>query len=311
MPPLAWLMMFIVLLFVFAPLWPHRKKVIAALCIAIIGQSMTHRSVKDGWTVRVFDIGQGLSVLVRQHDRFLLYDTGQSFVSGSSFAQTVIAPYFEAKAQSLPKEQIAKNAAPTIDYLINSHMDNDHAGGNGFIFSHYNVTRWLTPAGGCTNNDSFVWGDLSITILWPAQATTGDENNHSCVIKISDKNSSLLLTGDIEAAAEQMLLKKYADTGALEADVMLVAHHGSKTSSTLEFIKAVSPKHAVVSSKYLNRWQFPHTRVVANFKEVNARVFNTAFDGEVIFEFSSGTVKAQAYRQRWFTPWYMRIQRPL
>jgi competence protein ComEC len=308
-PSIAWLMTLIVLLLMFLPFWPHRKKIIAALCIAIITQSMAHNAVEDGWSVRVFDIGQGLSVLVRQHNRFLLYDTGQSFISGGNLAQSVIAPYFEAETHFISSESHTKNTVPSIDYLINSHMDNDHAGGNAFVFSRYNVTQWLTPAGGCTSNDSFTWGDLSLQMLWPDKTVSGEENNHSCVIKISGKNLSLLLTGDIEAAAERLILNKYADLGTLQADVLVAAHHGSKTSSTLSFVNAVSPKYVVISSKYLNRWQFPHPSVTANFKEVNAKVFNTAFDGEVVFEYSNGKVKAQAYRQRWFTPWYMRIQR--
>lgn len=308
-PSIAWLMIFIILLLIFLPFWPHRKKIIAALCATIIVQSMTHNVVEEGWSVRVFDIGQGLSVLVRQHNRFLLYDTGQSFISGGSLAQSVIAPYFDAETHFMSSEQNTKNSVPTIDYLINSHMDNDHAGGNAFIFSRYNVTQWLTPAGGCTSNDSFIWGDLSLHMFWPDKPMSGEENNHSCVIKISGKNSSLLLTGDIEAAAERMIVNKYAHLGTLQADVLVVAHHGSKTSSTLPFIQAVSPKNVVISSKYLNRWQFPHASVIANFKEGNAKVFNTAFDGEVVFKFSNDSVKTQAYRQRWFTPWYMRIQR--
>jgi len=305
-PPIAWLMVFIALLLLFMPFWPHRKKIITALGAAIIGQCIA-QSTEEGWSVRVFDIGQGLSVLVRQNNRFLLYDTGQSFISGGSLAQSVIAPYLAAQKHFIEHESSVKNSAPTIDYLINSHMDNDHAGGNRFIFSHYNVSQWLTPAGGCTVNDSFMWGELSLVILWPDKTLSGDENNHSCVIKISNKNLSILLTGDIEAAAERMILNKYVDLGILKADVLIVAHHGSKTSSTLPFIQAVSPKYAVISSKYLNRWQFPHANVLANFKKTNATVFNTALDGEVVFEFSSGKLKAEAHRQRWLTPWYMQI----
>lgn len=307
-PQIAWLMIFVVFVLMCLPFWPHRKKIIAALCLGIISQGMAHNPVEAGWSVRVFDIGQGLSVLVRQNDRFLLYDTGQSFTRGGSLAQSVIAPYFAAQANFVPQALNAKTTVPTIDYLINSHMDNDHAGGNGFIFSRYNVQQWLTPAGGCTSKDSFVWGDLSVNMLWPDKTMRGDENNHSCVIKISGNNMSLLLTGDIEAAAERLILDKYADLDVLQADVLIAAHHGSKTSSTRSFVQAVSPKYVVISSKYLNRWKFPHTHVVANFKALDAKVFNTAFDGEVVFEFSSAKVTTQAYRQRWFTPWYMQIQ---
>jgi len=305
-PSITWFIVLIALLLVFLPNWPHRKKVIATLSLAILTQNFSKQIESGSWSVRVFDIGQGLSVLVRQNNQFLLYDTGQSFTNGSSLAKTVIGPYFMAQNQD--KTSATSLNIPTIDYLINSHMDRDHAGGNAFIFSHYNVSQWLTPASGCTANDSFVWGELSLTILWPIENVSGDDNNHSCVIKIASKKASVLLTGDIENKAEQTIISTYLGTAILNANVLVVAHHGSKTSSTRPFIQAVSPEYAVISSKYYNQWRFPHASVIDNFMEVDATVYNTAFDGEVVFEFSNDKVKSQAYRERWFTPWYMQIQ---
>jgi competence protein ComEC len=187
-------------------------------------------------------------------------------------------------------------------------MDNDHAGGNGFIFSHYNVIQWLTPAKGCTADDSFLWGELTLTILWPGKNESGNDNNHSCVIKIASRGASVLLTGDIEKEAEQMLVSMNTGSSKLKANVLVAAHHGSKTSSIRSFIQAVSPEYVVVSSSYYNQWRFPHASVLANFKELNATVYNTAYDGEVVFEFSNGKVKSKAYRQRWNSPWYMQIK---
>jgi competence protein ComEC len=305
--PIAWFIVLITLLLLFLPYWPHRKKIIGALGLAILSQSSAKDHERGSWSVRIFDIGQGLSVLVRQNNQFLLYDTGQSFINGGSLAKTVIAPYFLAQSQNLALASNATLRVPTIDYLINSHMDDDHAGGNGFIFSHYNVTQWLAPVSGCTTNDSFVWGELSLTILWPDKNVSGNNNNHSCVIKIASKNASVLLTGDIEKQAEQTILKKYEGTSVLRSTVLVAAHHGSKTSSTRPFIQAVQPEYVVISSKYYNQWQFPHASVVANLMEVNATIYNTAYDGEVIFKFSNDKLRIQAYRQRWFAPWYMQI----
>jgi competence protein ComEC len=306
--PIAWFILLILLVIIFLPHWPHRKKVIGTLSIAILSYSTAKEADKGSWSVRVFDIGQGLSVLVRQNDQYLLYDTGQSFISGGSLAKTVIAPYLMAQTRVLYPLYSANLSIPTLDYLINSHMDNDHAGGNGFIFSHYNVGQWLTPASGCTLNDSFVWGELTLTILWPEKNVSGQENNHSCVIKIASRGLSVLLTGDIEKEVEQALVSMNIGTSKLKANVLVAAHHGSKTSSTRSFIQAVSPEYVVISSKYYNQWRFPHAGVLANFNEVDAKVYNTAYDGEVVFEFSYAKVKSQAYRQRWFSPWYMQIK---
>ncbi|MFT5898802.1 MAG: competence protein ComEC [Glaciecola sp.] len=309
----------ILLALVLLPYWPNRKLLISLLALAITlnvapyiafeSDASSNPSNPDNskelehqdWTLRVFDIGQGLSVLIRQGDEFLLYDTGPSFVSGGSLARIVLKPYFAANKQS-------KTSVASIKYLVNSHMDNDHAGGNAFIFKHYNVVTWLTPAKGCTANDSFVWGNLSLTVLWPLKNRSGDENNDSCVIKISDGTNSLLLTGDIEKSVEKALIKSYLDTGILKADVMLSPHHGSKTSSTLAFVRAVAPKYLAISSQYYNQWRFPHSSVLSNYNDVQAEVFNTAYDGEVTFVFTKDGIEANAYRRQLLSPWYMQVK---
>jgi len=307
-PQIAWFIILILLLLTFLPHWPHRKKVIGTLSLAMLSQNATKDSDSVIWSVRIFDIGQGLSVLVRQNNQYLLYDTGQSFINGGSLAKTVIAPYFMAQSKGVMPVSKTNASSPTLDYLINSHMDNDHAGGNEFVFSHYNVIQWLTPANGCTADDSFLWGELTVTILWPDTNESGNDNNHSCVIKISSRGASVLMTGDIEKEAEQALVNMNKGSKKLQANVLVAAHHGSKTSSIRSFIQAVSPEYVVISSSYYNQWRFPHASVLANFNEVNATVYNTAYDGEVVFEFSNGKVKSTAYRQRWFSPWYMQIK---
>ncbi|MFQ3208107.1 MAG: competence protein ComEC [Glaciecola sp.] len=307
-PLITWFIMLISLLLIFLPHWPHRKKVIGTLSLAMLSQSAPKQADSENWSVRVFDIGQGLSVLVRQNNQYLLYDTGQSFINGGSFAKTVIAPYFMAQTQVMMPVSKTNLHIPTLDYLINSHMDNDHAGGNEFVFSNYNVNQWLTPANGCTADDSFLWGELTLTILWPDTNESGNDNNHSCVIKIASRGASVLLTGDIEKEAEQALVSMNTGSSKLKSNVLVAAHHGSKTSSIRSFIQAVSPEYVVISSSYYNQWRFPHASVLTNFNELNATVYNTAYDGEVVFEFSNGKVKSKAYRQRWFSPWYMQIK---
>lgn len=307
------------LVLVFLPCWPNRLKLILMLALSIgiylvyntyfappisanahvLVHKPEHQS-SPNWSLRVFDIGQGLSVLIRQGNEHLLYDTGPSFMGGSSLAPVVLKPYFDATKPS--RERVA-----SIEYLVNSHMDNDHSGGNNFIFNQYDVKTWLSPASGCTVNDSFIWGALSLTILSPLINSRGDENNDSCVIKISDGTHSVLLTGDIEEEIETKLIKHYSHSGMLKADVLLAPHHGSKTSSTLPFVRAVAPKYIAISSQYYNQWGFPHESVLRHYKEINAEVFNTAYDGEVIFTFYSGGIRANAYRRRWSSPWYMAI----
>ncbi|MFQ3250767.1 MAG: competence protein ComEC [Glaciecola sp.] len=306
--PAVWLILLLILILLFLPYWPHRKKVICTLFLVILAQSFAENKQSNGWMLRVFDVGQGLSVLVKHNNRFLIYDTAQSFRNGSSYAQSVIAPYFENE-HNYSQLNLAEENVPSIDYLINSHMDNDHAGGNSFLFNRYNVSQWLSPVKGCTTQDSFLWGQLEVDVLWPTKEVSGDDNNHSCVIKISGGSFSVLLTGDIEKEAEKAIINLYANSNILEADILVAPHHGSKTSSTLPFMQAVSPRYVVVSSKYYNQWGFPHPHVEANYKSVNASVFNTAYDGEVVFEFADGKLSSRTYRQALWSPWYMHVKK--
>jgi competence protein ComEC len=306
----------VLLVFVFLPNWPNRKRIIVMLGASIALHAFTqikfgsgfnnsaqnsNQHTQNKWSLRVFDIGQGLSVLIRQGNEFLVYDTGMAFANGGSMAANVIKPYFAANKQSAMQ-------VTAIEYLVNSHMDNDHAGGNGFMFSHYDVKTWLSPAKGCTVKDSFVWGSLNFTVLWPLDNRTGDDNNDSCVIKVSDGEHSVLLTGDIEKEVEKELVKQHLGTNALKSDIMLAPHHGSSTSSTLPFVRAVSPKIIVISSQYYNQYRFPQSNVLRHYQDVEAEIFNTAYDGEVSFEFSRRGIHANAYRQHWLSPWYMQIQ---
>lgn len=293
---LSFCLSYLLLILLCLPYWPGRKRMLATLGIAWLLVNTRNEASNVSWSVRILDIGQGLSVLISQGDRAMLYDTGQSFMNGGSYASSVIAPYF-----------LSSGNFSGIDYLINSHMDNDHAGGNAFVFAHIEVGQWLTPASGCTANDNFMWGKLRVDILWPTQRMSGDHNNHSCVVKISDGRNSVLLTGDIEKAAEQALVQQYAHHSTLKADVMLAPHHGSKTSSSIAFINRVSPHYVVVSSKYQNQWGFPHPTVVDNVRQANALLFNTAYDGDIVFDFSDSGFSVSAYRRGLWSPWYMKI----
>ena len=300
--PAVWWIVLGMSVLLFLPYWPHRKKVIVTLSLTILSLSFSHTSEESNWSVRVFDVGQGLGVLIKQNGLFLVYDTGQSFLNGSSYAESVFAPYFESV-------NTGSSSAPSIDYLVNSHMDNDHAGGNLFIFQHYNVSQWLSPSLGCTAQDDFIWGKLQVNVLWPIKNLSGEDNNHSCVLKVTDGKFSVLLTGDIEQEAEQALIKRHAHDGKLHSDILLAPHHGSKTSSTLSFIAAVSPQVVVISSKYKNQWGFPHPQVLDNYASVKAKVLNTAYDGEVVLSFSENQYSLKSYRNVWWSPWYMQIKR--
>ncbi len=205
------------------------------------------------WFVEVMDVGQGSAVLVRSQEQTLLYDTGPRYPSGFSSAASEIVPYLH----SLGIEQ--------LDYLVISHSDIDHAGGFAVINEAFkpkliilgeslvqnktaNINALLCKAG-----DHWSLGALSVDALSPFSLTKNN-NNNSCVLHVSDGKHSLLLTGDIEKKQELLLLEKLALP--LQSDLLFAPHHGSKHSSSEDFIKMVSPQWVIFNAGFMNHWGF-------------------------------------------------------
>jgi competence protein ComEC len=265
--------------------------------------------IQNEWTVTIVDIGQGLSIILERDGRRVVYDSGPRFSTYPSTAQRVFPAY-----GNMP-----------IDMLINSHYDNDHAGGNTFILGNYHVGQLFGPDQGCNREQQELigseWQNLKIEVLWPLVPMSGEDNNHSCVLRINDGVHTWLLTGDIEAEVESALLKHYVEnvTGGknkLKADFLIAPHHGSKTSSSEIFISAVRPTHVFIGSKYYNHWGFPHEDPFENYKKVGAEVHNTAYDGAIKMTLlpnkfgQANSYKIETMRGRWTSPWYMKVRVP-
>lgn len=236
------------------------------------------------WQVRVLDVGQGLSVLVTQGKQALLYDTGNRFISGFNMADGVILPVFR------------RLGITKLDYLVVSHDDQDHSGNRDYLAKTVPTRRqWgAWPEGQrCRAGQHARWGELTLTVLWPV-IITGHSNNDSCVLHISDGRLSVLLTGDIEAKAEQGLLVNQervnqelsaqtlaSQASPLAAELLLSPHHGSKSSSTAAFNQAVNPNWVVHTAGFNNRWNFPSSEVVARFNKQGVKQITTGEQGMV------------------------------
>ncbi|MCI2285512.1 DNA internalization-related competence protein ComEC/Rec2 [Colwellia sp. MSW7] len=189
------------------------------------------------WQLVVFDVGQGLSVLVQRGTKAILYDTGAAYDSGFNMVEAVVLPYLQfAGIQQLDK-------------VIISHSDNDHAGGLAVLQKSIMIKELIynsdadNESNTCLQGQSFDWQGLTFEMLWPEQQVS-EENDDSCVILIKDEKHKVLLTGDISKVIEGKLIQQYP---ALQADVLVVPHHGSKTSSSNAFIEQVQADIAVVS----------------------------------------------------------------
>jgi len=120
---------------------------------------------------------------------------------------------------------------------------------------------------------------LHLNFLHPEHASAKKHNNNSCVLKVTAGGHSLLLTGDIGKTAEREMVRQYGS--ALHADVLLVPHHGSASSSTPDFIEAVAPTYAIIPVGHLNRYRHPRDKVVKRYLNHGIQVLNTTRDGAI------------------------------
>ena len=215
----------------------------------------------------VADVGQGNAVLVRTAQHSLLFDTGPRFGSDSDAGQRVLLPLLQRS-----KEQ--------LNTLVLSHQDSDHTGGALSVQQMHSKVQVLTsishgqalfgqwPMQRCEAGQAWQWDSVQFEVLHPLAedyARPWSPNARSCVLRISAGPQVALLTGDIEAFQEQALLARAS--AQLQADVLLVPHHGSKTSSTEAFIEAVQPRWALFQMGYRNRYGHPAPQVLQRYIE--------------------------------------------
>ena len=264
--------------------------------------------------VVVFDVGQGLSVLVQTRGHALLFDTGPGSRRWSI-----------ARGQVVPSLQTLD--VGHLDVLMVSHADSDHAGGTGPILAAVPVTQLLGDSGGrgggrqfnpCQSARRWNWDGVQFEILHPmankkltrrsasvlqSGASVGtrsrrkrgaarpSRNNDSCVLRVSTSGSSILLPGNIEMAAEIELVNRLNDQ--LSADVLVAPHHGSKTSSTVTFLSYVRPSTVIFATGRSNRFGMPHAQVVERYKRIGAKQFNTATAGAVVIHFRATEISVE------------------
>ena len=227
------------------------------------------RAPPGEFTLLAADIGQGNAVLVQTAHHALLYDSGPRYGLDSDAGNRVLVPLLQAQGVQL-------------DRLVLSHRDSDHTGGAAAVLRALGPQQVLTsmdaseplarlaPLTRCEAGHSWEWDGVQFAFLYPraedypaAGARPAKPNALSCVLRISNGRSSVLLTGDIERAQEEALLLQ---PEVLRADVLLVPHHGSKTSSSEAFLDAMSPLWALVQSGYRNRYGHPAAPVVERYR---------------------------------------------
>ncbi len=187
-----------------------------------------------------------------------------------------------------------------------SHGDRDHAGGLAAVQERYPS---LPGAFDCARGERWVRDGVQFEFLHPQVSSRPVRladigNNDSCVLQVTNGRHRMLLTGDIEWPAERELLK----TGISTFDVVLVPHHGSRTSSTADFVQAVSPEFAIVAAGHGNQWGFPKADVVKRWLGVGATVLVTGEQGMIEVNSSPGGIHVEAMRDTQARIWRQAAQ---
>jgi competence protein ComEC len=255
----------------------------------------------EAW-VTLLDVGQGLSTVVRTRNHTLVYDAGPAFTGGFDAGRSIVIPYL--RSQGIVK----------IDRLVVSHGDNDHSGGVASIVEEFpvddleaGIPERLTVRKGsqCHRGERWRWDGVGFSILHPDIRSYHKGNDASCVLRLAtEAGRRVLLTGDIEAESERVLLKEMRDR--LTADVLVVPHHGSATSSSPAFVAAVRPAYALFPTGYRNRYGFPRRPVLERYRAAGAAMFDTARHGAITVKLPSGDRPPEAASFRCTHPRYWR-----
>lgn len=260
------------------------------------------------------DVGQGTAVLVRTAHHSLLFDTGGRVGADLDMGTRALLPLFQA----LGVDQ--------LDTLVISHQDTDHVGGAAAIVSTLPVRALVSslasdhplraqlgvnghalPHTACVAGLAWQWDGVQVAVLHPTEAELAQRaqrspNALSCVLRVSrvaQPARSALLTGDIEAPQERALLARLAAQGdpdasspspsALRSTLLLAPHHGSQTSSTEPFLRAVAPAEVLVQVGARNRYGHPSSSVMARYRALGLSVRTSPDCGAHVWSSQSGT----------------------
>ncbi|MCD6003669.1 DNA internalization-related competence protein ComEC/Rec2 [Vreelandella alkaliphila] len=224
--------------------------------------------------VIVYDVGQGQLIELRSANYRLLYDTGPRFRSGFMPLQTLWPP------------------GQSFDHVIVSHADTDHAGGISALLKDHQITQWWAPHGEllpvasteCVQGQQWRRDGIDYKMLWPPKGDNVlSSNDRSCVLQVSVGEQSLLITGDAGKDIERRILANVT----MPISVLVAGHHGSNTSSGVQFVQVSRPRHVIFSAGKDNPFNHPVDAVVRRFRQQQSCLWSTAQDGALEFSLTA------------------------
>ncbi|MFT5446241.1 MAG: competence protein ComEC [Gammaproteobacteria bacterium] len=274
-----------------------RLRLIGLFWLAPLIVPPTSAPPERGLDLHVLDVGQGLSVVLRTRQHTLLFDAGPSWSRGNDAGASVVVP------------MLRRQGISRLDRILISHRHLDHAGGLVGVLRALPGTDVLGDHGfdafvdkPCRAGLRWTWDGYEFQILHPPAASALSSgsisttvrarsarlavNDRSCVLRVTGPGGSVLLPGDIEKRGEFALIQ--TASSALRSDVLLVPHHGSRTSSTLAFLQSVRPDLAINSSGHRNRFSLPAADVVARYRASGIELVDTACVGGITLRLRAG-----------------------
>ena len=262
----------------------------------------------------VLDVGQGLAVVAQTHSHALLYDAGPAFGPQVDSGSRIIVPYLRSVG------------VRALAGMVISHADTDHSGGATSVLQATPV-GWLLSSLAedqpqlalaattqrCLAGQRWQWDGVDFELLHPAPEGYAREklrtNDLSCVLRISTAGASVLLTADIETRSERELLAAVPDK--LRAQVLLMPHHGSRTSSSPEFVERVNPDITLIAAGYRNRFGHPIDEVLDRYRMLGSRIYRTDYDGALLLTIAgNGAITVQRYRALYRRYWHAPLDNP-
>ena len=280
-------------------LLPWKRLAYLAVAIALMPRYST---IAHGeFDVHVWDVGQGTAVSVFTATHSVQIDTGRGDELWSAAEQWVMPGWRHFGRHH-------------IDRLIVSHGDGDHAGGGPRLLQSHSPdvvmsNEWLTNGNenlagmnhlGCVTGDRWQYDGVTFEILWPDEPGEVSGNDASCVVRVSNGDRSLLMMGDVSKNVEQWLVQQ----GRIQpADVIVVGHHGSRTSSSVALLNAVMPQWAVFTVGYRNGFGHPRPEVVDRWRARDSIIVRTDYSGH--WHYQSVTNQGYGFRSQgpaWVIP---------
>jgi competence protein ComEC len=271
----------------------------------------SHQAIREGeFRASVFDIGQGTAVLIETKAHRLLYDAGPLTGKKDNAGERTLLPYFRGEGIN------------HLDRLVISHKDADHIGGASTLIKTIQIESFLgvmpknhpfmielskksIPALPCQYGQEWRWDQVQFKVWHPGEEITFDPEDHrgkpnenSCVLEVNNGHTSFWLTGDIERRGEREHVQRLEEERYRHPHkvIVMAPHHGSKTSSSTEWLEALKPTAAFSQHGYLNRYGHPHPVVKTRYAEGEIPLLETTQTGAQIWHASANDLVVDLMR---------------